>query len=87
MLMKPDGEQPVALARQNRFTVALPTAADENLFEPPNYTKPAADRASLVRLCQDIGMALGMADTIIALDSGLRSSDTLRKLQPTAIQT
>lgn len=61
-------ERPLALAQDNRLTIALPKANDRNLFEPPSYRQPAATRAALLTLYGDIQAVLSAADAVIDLD-------------------
>ena len=59
---------PRAFAEGNRFTILLPKTTPKNLFEPPSYMKPAADRPALADLCRDIQAVLAVADAVIALN-------------------
>lgn len=63
-----DFGQPVLLCTGSRLTVATPKAMDRALFEPPGFTKPAANRETLLRLRGDIEAALGLADALVDLD-------------------
>ncbi len=58
--------RPVALSDGNRLTMAIPRSG--TLFEPPSYTRPAASRAALVELHDDIAAVLAVADAVIDLD-------------------
>jgi hypothetical protein len=64
--------RPVAITDDNRLTIAMPRHAGA-LFEPPSYTQPAASRARLVQLHDDIAAVLAVADTVIQLDHAARS--------------
>lgn len=59
---------PRAFAEGNRFTIFLPKTGPKNLFEPPTFMKPAADRQALAELCRDIQAVLALSDAVIALD-------------------
>lgn len=63
---------PVALAEDNRLTIALPKADGADLFEPPSYGRPAASRAALARLHADIGAVLAVAEAVLDLDQSAR---------------
>lgn len=63
---------PVALAEDNRLTIALPKAGFNDLFEPPSYTQPSASRTALARLHADIAAILLVADAVIDLDQSVR---------------
>lgn len=63
---------PVALVRDNRLLMALETLGDRNLFEPPSYRKPAAGRAALTQMREDIAAVLKAADAVIDLDQAAR---------------
>jgi hypothetical protein len=65
---------PLALAQDNRLTIALPKADGRNLFEPPSYRQPAASRAALLALYGDIQAVLLAADAIIDLDQFSRAA-------------
>ena len=56
------------LCTGSRLTVATPKAMNRALFEPPGFTKPAANRETLLRLRGDIEAALGLADALVDLD-------------------
>ena len=58
--------RPMLLSDDNRLLLAIPRL--ERLFEPPSYLKPAASRAALVAMNDDIAAVLAVADEVIALD-------------------
>ncbi len=58
--------RPMLIADDNRLLLAIPRMG--RLFEPPSYLKPAASRAALVAMNDDIAAVLGVADEVIALD-------------------
>ena len=60
--------QPLALAQDNRLTIALPKSGGGNLFEPPSYRQPAKSRVVLLALYSDIQAVLRAADAVIDLD-------------------
>jgi hypothetical protein len=62
---------PVALVQDNRLLMALGSIGGD-LFEPPNYLKPAAGRDALSRLHDDIAAVLRAADAVIDLDQAAR---------------
>lgn len=66
---RPGYARPLALAVDNRLTMALPKTTGRNLFEPPSYSKPAASREVLVQLRDDIQAVLDVTDAVIALDA------------------
>jgi len=66
--------QPLALAQDNRLTIALPKAGGGNLFEPPSYRQPAASREALLKLYGDIQAVLSAADAVIDLDQFSRTA-------------
>lgn len=66
-------DPPLALARDNRLTLALPKGDRVNYFEPPDALRPAASREALVQLDKDITAVLAMADTVVELDPLARS--------------
>jgi hypothetical protein len=66
--------RPMALAEDNRLMLAMPKRSGRNLFEPPSYNKPAATRAALVELSNDIATVLKAADAVIDLDFAARGS-------------
>ena len=68
--------RPLAITDDNRLTMAIPRHTGA-LFEPPTYSQPAASRAKLVQLYDDIAAVLAVADTVIALDyaATARASD------------
>lgn len=66
---RPGYMRPLALAVDNRLTMALPKANGRNLFEPPSFNKPAASREVLVQLRDDIQAVLDVTDAVIALDA------------------
>ena len=63
--------RPVALADDNRLTMAIPRLGGR-LLEPPGYSQPAASRTALVALYDDIAAILAVADTVIDLDYAAR---------------
>lgn len=63
-----DFGRPVMLCAGSRLTVAAPKADGRALFEPPGFTKPAANRETLLRLRGDIEATLGLADALVDLD-------------------
>jgi hypothetical protein len=48
--------------------IAMPKKRNKNLFEPPSFSRPAATRAALVQLKNDIACVLKAADEVIDLD-------------------
>jgi len=66
--------QPLALAQDNRLTIALPKAGGGDLFEPPSYRQPAASRQALLKLYGDIQAVLSAADAVIDLDQFARDA-------------
>jgi len=67
-------QQPLALAQDNKLTIALPKAGGGNLFEPPGLRQPAASRQALLKLYGDIQAVLTAADAVIDLDQFSRAS-------------
>lgn len=63
-----DFGRPVMLCMGSRLTVAAPKVDSRALFEPPGFTKPAANRETLLRLRGDIEASLGLADALVDLD-------------------
>lgn len=63
-----DFGRPALLCTGSRLTVATPKAIGRALFEPPSFTKAAANRETLLRLRGDIETALGLADALVDLD-------------------
>lgn len=63
--------QPLAITSDNRLTMAIPRTG--SLFEPPSYSRPAASRAALVALYDDIAAVLAVADAVIDLDYAARA--------------
>jgi hypothetical protein len=63
---------PAALVQDNRLLMALGAMAGRDLFEPPSYRKPAAGRAALTQLHDDIAAVLKAADAVIDLDQAAR---------------
>jgi hypothetical protein len=61
-------DPPTAVAEDNRLLLALPGADGKDLFEPPSWRKPAASRAALIELSEDIEAVLQAADAVIDLD-------------------
>jgi len=68
-----NGARPLALAENSRLTIALPRGGSRQLFAPPSFSKPAANREALVKLDVDIRALLEAADAVIALDSPARA--------------
>jgi hypothetical protein len=66
--------RPLALAQDNRLTIALPKAGAGDLFEPPSYRQPAASREALLKLYGDIQAVLTAADAVIDLDQFSRGA-------------
>jgi hypothetical protein len=66
--------RPLALAQDNRLTIALPKSGGKNLFEPPSYRHPAASRQTLLELYGDIQAVLSAADAVIDLDQFSRTA-------------
>lgn len=64
--------RPLAIIDDNRLTMAIPRF-NHALFEPPSYFKPAASRAALVALHDDIGSVLAVTDSVIDLDYAARA--------------
>ena len=58
---------PGAIAKGNRFVIALPKRVPRDLFEPPSYWKASGGRV-LVALSSDIRAALTLVDAVIELD-------------------
>jgi hypothetical protein len=46
----------------------MPKSSGRNLFEPPSFQKPAANREALMQLRKDIAAVLAAADAVIDLD-------------------
>jgi hypothetical protein len=65
--------QPLALAHDNRLIIAIPNLRAASLFQPPNFRKPAASRAGLVQLYDDVAAVLAAADSVIDLDYAARA--------------
>lgn len=65
--------RPVALVQDNRLLIALPRQGGRDLFEPPSYLQPAAGRAGLKALSDDIAAVLNAADAVIDLDQASRA--------------
>jgi hypothetical protein len=63
---------PQLLMQDNRLHLFLPRLGSK-LFEPPGFRKPAASRAALVALHQEIGAALAVVDSVIDLDQAART--------------
>ena len=63
--------RPLALAQDNRLTIALPNER-HNLFEPPSYRQSASGEAALLKIYNDIAAVLHAADAIIDLDQDSR---------------
>lgn len=65
--------RPMALAQDNRLTLVMPKSTGKDLFEPPSYSKPAANRQALMELSEDIAAVLKAADAVIDLDHAART--------------
>ena len=65
--------RPLALAQDNRLTIALPKKEGANLFEPPSYRAPAKIQGALLKLHGDIAAVLRAADAVIDLDQASRA--------------
>lgn len=63
-----DFGRPVLLCSGSRLTVAAPKTDGRALFQPPPFTKPAANRETLLRLRGDIEAVLELADALVDLD-------------------
>ncbi len=59
---------PTVLAVDNHLTIALPKAGARDLFEPPDYNKPAASLEAVTQLSDDLAAVLRAADAVIDLD-------------------
>ncbi len=64
--------RPMAITDDNRLTLAVPRFGGGG-FTPPSYLKPAASRAALVALHDDIAAVLAVADSVIDLDYAARA--------------
>jgi len=64
--------EPLAVAEDYSLTILLPKADATDLFEPPSYDRPAASRAALTRLRDDIAAVLGVANAVLDLDQSVR---------------
>jgi hypothetical protein len=67
-------QAPLALAQDNRLTIALAKANGRNLFEPPSYWQSAATRGALLALYGDMQAVLLAADAVIDLDQFSRTA-------------
>lgn len=67
-------QHPLALAQGNDLTIALHKQGSGDLFEPPDYSRPAASRAALAKLSGDIAAVLAVADAVIDLDQSVRGA-------------
>ncbi|HVY87482.1 MAG TPA: DUF3137 domain-containing protein [Hyphomonadaceae bacterium] len=65
---RPEWGRPLLLCTGRKLTIAFPKSSSRNLFEPPSFTKPAANREALVKLRDDIAAVLKAADAVIDLD-------------------
>lgn len=65
--------RPLALAQGNRLTITLAKQGYDNLFEPPDYRRPAGSRAALAKLHDDLQAVLRVAEAVIDLDQSLRN--------------
>lgn len=68
--------RPLALAQDDQLTIALPKQAPHDLFEPPDYSRPAASRAALAKLGDDLAAVFALADAVIDLDQSVRAGTT-----------
>ncbi len=68
----------LALAQDNRLTIATPKAGAGNLLEPPGYDKPADSATALAKLHDDLQALLGVADAVIDLDQSSRAVASAR---------
>jgi hypothetical protein len=66
--------QPLALAQDNRLTIALPKAGGINLFEAPSYRQPANSQQAILELYGNIQAVLRAADAVIDLDQFSRTA-------------
>jgi hypothetical protein len=66
--------QPLALAQDNRLTIALPKAGGINLFEAPSYRQPAKSQQAILELYGNIQAVLRAADAVIDLDQFSRTA-------------
>lgn len=60
--------RPLVLCAGRVLQIAMPRESGGNLFEAPNFRKPAATRETLVQLRKDIAAVLAAADAVIDLD-------------------
>jgi len=63
------------LVKDDRLLIAVPTGP-YNFFLPPSFREPAAARARLTRLRENIATLLGVADAVIDLDQSARQLAT-----------
>jgi hypothetical protein len=61
-------DRPQVLCDGRVLQIAMPKKRNKNLFEPPSFSRPAATRAALVQLKNDIACVLKAADEVIDLD-------------------
>lgn len=66
--------QPLALAQDNRLTIALPKAGGANLFKAPSYRRPAKSQRAILELYGNIQAVLRAADAVIDLDQFSRTA-------------
>lgn len=64
----PDFERPLMLCQGRTMQIIMPKRMGRDLFEPPSFEKPAATRATLVKLKEDIAAVVALADSLIDLD-------------------
>ena len=64
---------PLALADGNRLLLALPSQSG-SLFRSPSFSKPAANRETLIALHSDIAALLVTVDAVVDLDQGSRAT-------------
>ncbi len=76
--------QPLALVADNRLTLAIPRIG-HSLFEPPSFREPAASRAALATLYNDIVEVFATVDTVIDLDQAARGVAASHDAVPGAI--
>lgn len=64
----PDFSLPFLLCSGRMLQIAMPKRFGRDLFEPPSFQKPAANREALVKLQADIAAVMAAADAVIDLD-------------------
>ena len=65
-------QRPLALAQDNHLTVTLPKQGSDNLFEPPDYRRPANSQAALAKLHDDLAAVLQLVEAVLDLDQSVR---------------